>query len=90
MSIKKMFLSRVYNRQIQQSPLCSRKGSCSVDTVIVRCGEIQQDLKRRRRDVWQHAEKEHLELEFEITINTDQEVILFLYKTFLLQALCNL
>lgn len=72
--IKKMFLNHL--QTLDEAELCVVKGTCSFETVKVHCGkEKRYSLPRRlKRDVWEYAEKEELELEFEITINVDHEV----------------
>ncbi|CAL1293720.1 unnamed protein product [Larinioides sclopetarius] len=73
--IKKVFLHRLSMR-FEKAELCISKGTCNLKTVTVHCGKITGHLgnNRRRRNVWEHAEKEELELEFEITIDVDQEL----------------
>ncbi|GBL63239.1 hypothetical protein AVEN_246169-1 [Araneus ventricosus] len=73
--IKKVFLHRLSMR-FEKAELCISKGACNLQTVTVHCGKVTDYVanNRRRRDVWEHAEKEELELEFEITIDVDQEV----------------
>ncbi|KAF8768189.1 Sushi like protein [Argiope bruennichi] len=73
--IKKVFLHHL-SVQFEKADLCVSKGTCNLQTVKVHCGKTTDHLakNRRRRDVWEHAEKEELELEFEITIDVDQEL----------------
>ncbi|GIY05886.1 sushi, von Willebrand factor type A, EGF and pentraxin domain-containing protein 1 [Caerostris extrusa] len=74
MYIKKVFLRNLSNK-FQQAELCQKQGRCNVNTVRVLCGKTTDHVSRRRRDVWDQLwDKEELELEFEITIDVDQEV----------------
>lgn len=73
--IKKMLLTHLLT-EFERSTICFKAGTCTLDTVRVMCGKTTDHMlpKRFRRDVWEHARREELELEFEITINADQEL----------------
>ncbi|GFT70691.1 sushi, von Willebrand factor type A, EGF and pentraxin domain-containing protein 1 [Nephila pilipes] len=70
--LKKKFLQHLSVR-FEKAELCFRQGACSLQTVRVVCGKTT-DHARRRRDIWEHVGGEDLELEFEITIDVDQEL----------------
>lgn len=72
MHIKKLFLSHVRS-SVKYSKLCRKAGTCMVDDVKVLCGETTVNSKRRKRSSWQQTGKEQLEIEFEITINANEE-----------------
>ncbi|KAG8190449.1 hypothetical protein JTE90_009286 [Oedothorax gibbosus] len=78
--IKKTFLANL-ETGFGNARLCVQKGVCILDSVRVSCGRSDDESvsnsksnRREKRDVWRHAEREDLELEFEITIDVDQEL----------------
>ncbi|GFX94260.1 sushi, von Willebrand factor type A, EGF and pentraxin domain-containing protein 1 [Trichonephila clavipes] len=70
--LKKKFLQHL-SEKFEKAELCLRQGTCSLNTVRVLCGNTT-DHARRKRDVWEHIGGEEVELEFEITIDVDQEL----------------
>ena len=73
--IKKLFLRHI-TQSVEHSSLCNKPGKCGIKDISVKCGRTIA-FERRKRSIWHHAENEQLEVEFEITINADEEVKFF-------------
>lgn len=77
-AIKEVFLKH-FTTKFSAPMFCSGEGACTMDKVIVKCGQIQEvnDVNnvRKRRDTWQMEPEGIIEIDFEITIKADEEAV---------------
>lgn len=73
-AIKKVFLKH-FTSKFRGPTFCSGEGACTMDKVIVKCGELQEINVRKRRDTWQTEPEGVIEIDFEITIHADDEAV---------------